>query len=441
MFCFEIGKSYMENYEKMFFNVASEKAEEVSGVLEQAAKTLEEGPVSAILSDSQVESYKDGCLYDAYAKLATVEAFGAWKETQSVYQSNVCTARNDMENSFNKSGTNIYDEDNSLWEQFENLERAYQRFDSYLDFVDIYRILPTKDINGNAWLNPDGTEAWQKEINYSKDEEYGVKLVAATSESLVESMNALRASVEENTYVLGDITEDGIVLTDDYLAVLNALLDPETLEGGKVFAAADVNRDGKISVADVTLIAAKVTNGIWPSLGGYLNAPMVGSENLTVSAEDNNGVQRIAINLENRKDYVACQMDIILPAGMTVVGESVGNRANGHALYSKDIDGVHRVVISTIENNCFTNGSAILYLDVQGGSIDKVALDKVIFAEANGRETTITGSDATGINGMEAEGSLKQKIYTVGGQLLDKVKQGINIVRNANGKTQKVTGK
>lgn len=441
MFYFEGGKSYMENYEKLFFNVASEKAEVVNGVLEQAAKTLEEGPVSGILTDSQVESYKDGCLYDAYAKLATVEAFGAWKETQSVYQSKVYTALNAMENSFNKSGTNIYDEDNTLWEQFNNLERACQRFDSYLNFVDIYRILPMKDINGNAWLNPDGSEAWQKEINYSKDEEYGVKLVAATSESLVESMNALRTSIEENTYVLGDVTEDGVVLTDDYLAVLNALLDPETLEGGKVFAAADVNRDGKISIADVTLIAAKVTNGLWPSLGGTLNAPMVGSENLTVSAEDNNGVQRIAINLENRKDYVACQMDIILPAGMTVVGESVGNRANGHALYSKDIDGVHRVVISTIENNCFTNGSAILYLDVQGGSIDKVALDKVIFAEANGRETYITGSDATGISGMEAEGSLKQKIYTVGGQLLDKVKQGINIVRNANGKTQKVTGK
>lgn len=441
VFEFESDKSYMENYEKLFFNVASEKAEEVSDVLEQAAKTLEEGPVSAILTDSQVESYKDGCLNEAYAKLATVEAFGAWYETKLVYQSKVYTARYDMENSFNKSGTNIYDEDNSLWEQFNNLERACQNFNNYLDFVDIYRILPTKDINGNAWLNPDGSEAWQKEINYSKDEEYGVKLVAATSESLVESMNALRTSIEENTYVLGDVTEDGVVLTDDYLAVLNALLDPETLEGGKVFAAADVNRDGKISIADVTLIAAKVTNGLWPSLGGSLNAPMVGSENLTVSAEDNNGVQRIAINLENRKDYVACQMDIILPAGMTVVGESVGNRANGHALYSKDIDGVHRVVISTIENNSFTNGSAILYLDVQGGCIDKVALDKVIFAEANGRETYITGSDATGISGMEAEGSLKQKIYTVGGQLLDKVKQGINIVRNANGKTQKVTGK
>lgn len=440
-FVFESGKSYMENYEKLFFNVGNEKAEVVSGVLEQAAKTLEEGPVSAILTDSQVESYKDGCLYDAYAKLAMAEVFGAYNETYQVYRSNVWGAYSAMQNSFYKSGTKIYDEDGALREQFDNLTLAKQNFDNYLDFHGWDRILPTKDINGNAWLNPDGSEAGQKEINYSKDEEYGVKLVAATSESLVESMNALRISIEENTYVLGDVTEDGVVLTDDYLAVLNALLDPETLEGGKVFAAADVNRDGKISIADVTLIAAKVTNGLWPSLGGSLNAPMVGSENLTVSAEDNNGVQRIAINLENRKDYVACQMDIILPAGMTVVGESVGNRANGHALYSKDIDGVHRVVISTIENNSFTNGSAILYLDVQGGSIDKVALDKVIFAEANGRETTITGSDATGISGMEAEGSLKQKIYTVGGQLLDKVKQGINIVRNANGKTQKVTGK
>ena len=444
VFVLESGKSYMENYEKLFFNVASEKAEEVSDVLEQAAKTLEEGPVSAILTDSQVESYKDGCLYDAYAKLAVAEVFGAWYETKQVYQNNVWIALNGMKESFYKSGTNIYDEDGALREQFDNLKLACQNFDNYLTIPEmgqIDRILPKKDINGNAWLNPDGSVASIKEVNYPKDEEYGVKLVAATSESLVESMNALRTSIEENTYVLGDVTEDGIVLTDDYLAVLNALLDSETLEGGKVFAAADVNRDGKISIADVTLIAAKVTNGIWPSLGGSLNAPMLGSENLTVSAEDNNGVQRIAINLENRKDYVACQMDIILPAGMTVVGESVGNRANGHALYSKDIDGVHRVVISTIENNCFTNGSAILYLDVQGGSIDKVALDKVIFAEANGRETTITGSDATGISGMEAEGSLKQKIYTVGGQLLDKVKQGINIVRNANGKTQKVTGK
>lgn len=132
VFVFERGKSYMENYEKLFFNVASEKAEEVSGVLEQAAKTLEEGPVSAILTDSQVESYKDGSLKDAYAKLETVEVLGAWYETKQVYQFNVLSALYDMEKSFYKSGTKIYDEDGALREQFDNLKLAQQNFDNYL---------------------------------------------------------------------------------------------------------------------------------------------------------------------------------------------------------------------------------------------------------------------------------------------------------------------
>ena len=123
---------------------------------------------------------------------------------------------------------------------------------------------------------------------------------------------------------------------------------------------------------------------------------------------------------------------------MTVVGESVGNRANGHNVYSMDVNGVHRVIVSTIENNSFVGGDAILYLDVTGGSVDKITLDNIIFAEANGRATTIEGNGATGIDGVEAESGLKQKIYSVGGQLLNKVKQGINIIRNANGKSQKV---
>lgn len=150
VFVFERGKSYMENYEKLFFNVASEKAEEVSGVLEQAAKTLEEGPVSAILTDSQVESYKDGSLKDAYAKLETVEVLGAWYETKQVYQFNVLSALYDMEKSFYKSGTKIYDEDGALREQFDNLKLAQQNFDNYLAFGEMGQIdliLPTKDIN------------------------------------------------------------------------------------------------------------------------------------------------------------------------------------------------------------------------------------------------------------------------------------------------------
>lgn len=75
---------------------------------------------------------------------------------------------------------------------------------------------------------------------------------------------------------------------------------------------------------------------------------------------------------------------------------------------------------------------------MQGGNADSMTLENVIFSEANGRISRIGGDSTTGINGVEAESSLKQKVYSVGGQLLNKVKNGINIIRNANGKSQKV---
>ena len=335
----------------------------------------------------------------------------------------------------------VYDENGELDAAHMALENRYVAFMNYIQHFgydyDGVILTPDKDINGNKWLDENGEPTAKPRIVYAKDEKLGVKLVASTTDALLEEMNALTASAAENQYVSGDLTGDREVLGDDYIAILNAALNPESVEG-KTFAAADVNGDGKLTIADVTLIASKITNGAFPTMGGVTPAPMSSAETMSVSAEDMNGVQRIAINLNNHKEYVGCQMDIVLPAGMTVVGESVGNRANGHNVYSMDVNGVHRVIVSTIENNSFVGGDAILYLDVTGGSVDKIALDNIIFAEANGRATTIEGNGATGIDGVEAESGLKQKIYSVGGQLLNKVKQGINIIRNANGKSQKV---
>ena len=49
---FESGKSYMENYEKLFFNVASEKAEEVS-------VDYSEEKATEILSQEEVKAVAD----------------------------------------------------------------------------------------------------------------------------------------------------------------------------------------------------------------------------------------------------------------------------------------------------------------------------------------------------------------------------------------------
>ena len=52
--------------------------------------------------------------------------------------------------------------------------------------------------------------------------------------------------------------------------------------------------------------------------------------------------------------------------------------------------------------------------------------------------------EATGINGVVSNansGSLKQRIYSVGGQMMDGVKKGINIIMNSDGTARKVLKK
>lgn len=431
---------YWSEYYNDLYGYVEADVEKANAKIVKAENLLENGPATELLTETEVNNIVNNF---AYSTLTQAEAMGAYFETDLVYRQNVLNAYYAMDNTFNSGDSELYDENDELWNAYYALSSRFDAFKDYIynfnyDNNDGFILAPKYDINGNVWLDENGKPATTKpRIVYAKDEKLGVKLVASTSAALLEEMNALTASAAENQYVPGDLTGDREVLGDDYIAILNAALNPESVEG-KTFAAADVNDDGKLTIADVTLIATKITKGAFPTIGGVTPAPMSSAETMSVSAEDMNGVQRIAINLNNHKEYVGCQMDIVLPAGMTIVGESVGNRANGHNVYSKDVNGVHRVIVSTIENNSFVGGDAILYLDVTGGSVDKLALDNIIFAEANGRATTIEGNGATGIDGVEAESGLKQKIYSVGGQLLNKVKQGINIIRNANGKSQKV---
>lgn len=437
--CIISGYENWSEFYNSYYSIVAANVEVTNAKIVEAENLLENGPASGLMTETEADNIVNNF---AYSALTEVEALGAYYETILVYGPNVANAYRAMEKAFHSIDINVYDENGELDAAHMAFENRYIAFMNYIQHFgydyDGVILTPDKDINGNVWLDENGEPTTAKpRIIYAKDEKLGVKLVASTTDALVEEMNALTASAAENQYVSGDLTGDREVLGDDYIAILNAALNPESIEG-KTFAAADVNGDGKLTIADVTLIASKITNGAFPTMGGVTPAPMSSAETMSVSAEDMNGVQRIAINLNNHKEYVGCQMDIVLPTGMTVVGESVGNRANGHNVYSMDVNGVHRVIVSTIENNSFVGGDAILYLDVTGGSVDKLALDNIIFAEANGRATTIEGNGATGIDGVEAESGLKQKIYSVGGQLLNKVKQGINIIRNANGKSQKV---
>ena len=130
---------------------------------------------------------------------------------------------------------------------------------------------------------------------------------------------------------------------------------------------------------------------------------------------------------------------------MKLAGQSLSSRANGHELFANEIaGGTYRLVASTVENNAF-NGSngALIYLDVEVGSDyngGNITIDNVIFSDAQANSYYLTNNGPivpTGIEGIEAA-SVKERIYSVGGQMMKAVKKGINIIVGENNETKKV---
>ena len=130
---------------------------------------------------------------------------------------------------------------------------------------------------------------------------------------------------------------------------------------------------------------------------------------------------------------------------MKLAGQSLSDRANGHELLANEISGgTYRLVASTVENHEFNGrNGALIYLDVEVGSDyngGDILVDNVIFSDTQANRYYLTQNGPivpTGIDGIEAA-SVKERIYSVGGQMMKAVKKGINIIVGENNKTQKV---
>lgn len=335
----------------------------------------------------------------------------------------------------------------------KTLNQAYTSISKAIDALtkynsDAYAGVISKDVDGNDLKDDKGKIVSTKSINYLSEADAVVFGKIAT---LTTNVKNYINDVNSDNYILGDVTNDGSILVDDYNTIKGYVLAPTTAPtSGRAFIAADVNGDGNINIGDVTAVANIIINrGFAARVRAMRIAAVASTDAITLSSASEGTTQRIAINLKNSVAYVACQMDIKLPVGMTLVGESLSGRANGHTLNSNDLsDGSHRVVISTVENNNFNDSeSAILYLDVNtanSSDIDKVSVSNIMFTDANARVynfADLTSGSATGINGVKADQGIGSKIYSVGGKLLNTLQKGINIIRNADGSTKKIINK
>ena len=316
----------------------------------------------------------------------------------------------------------------------------YNNYAYYDDFVEY-------DINGNQIVTEDGIIG--KSISYMSE---AVPELEAKIAELTESLNALSAEADDNAYILGDVDRNGEVLVDDYTEIINYALGNNVPEAGSMkFLAADVNEDGNINIGDVTKVT-KIILDIDTYSARHAVTQLGASQNgatadaLTLTADDENGVKRVAVSLKATKAYVGAQLDVKLPAGVTLLNESLGEAATDHQLYSNTLgDGTHRIIISSMQNSEFAaGGETLVYLELSGRNADRVTVADVMVTDASGMLYSVGGNGndgTTGIDGVNAEKSLKEKIYSVGGQMMNSIKKGINIIRNADGTTKKVIRK
>ncbi|UPS44984.1 hypothetical protein M1D30_02110 [Prevotella sp. E15-22] len=256
-------------------------------------------------------------------------------------------------------------------------------------------------------------------------------------------LNALVQAVKDMSLaedVKGHITGGDEIGADDVQALINIIINGQ--EGEQNLEVCDINGDGRITVTDIIWLQFFDIFHEWPNMaatarGGYEMSDAVKME--VVSTRGN--ITRLAINLSNNDSYRAFQIGMQLPAGAKVVGQSLGDRVeNAYLMHSQATEGNVRFMTIAFNSEFAGNEGAVLYVDVENLNGD-VALTEAYFTNVELNEADLLSSGQTTsiresiTNALESAG---QKIYNMGGRVMNGLKKGINIIRRNDGSNEKV---
>lgn len=327
----------------------------------------------------------------------------------------------------------------SLTEEAKALKEQADNLSTYNDAANTGKI--SADIDGNEFKEP-------KDIDYMKE---AAQTISNRLNTLKQALRTLNQSIEDNTYIPGDADGDGYVQATDYMQIIKYVLGMDKLpeENTVEFLAADANGDGRINSGDIVNVVNNIL-GIRTvdALERVMTTnSMESTGEMQMTLVEGQAGKRLAIRLNSANLYVACQMDVKVPEGVTVMGESIEGMGE-HSLYTaKHADGTLSLVISSLENAVIdTKGNATIYLDVEGNGAESITVSNVTAADAAGATYSILGkNEATGIDGVNSTNNssmgLKERVYSVGGQMMDSLKKGINIIRNSDGTARKILKK
>lgn len=242
-------------------------------------------------------------------------------------------------------------------------------------------------------------------------------------------------------YMLGDVNHDGVLNILDIQIMIDLVgystpldkLDP--LQA----AEADINFSNDLSIVDLDLLISLVKNS------NSLNMQQVSSKLITdgynnmglnlVSSE--NGTRTYAVYLDNQTIFRAGQLDIFTSGNAEVVAVNGTERIANHDVYSFNNTGDYtRVLLVSMNNAPFVGDRGnLLYVIVEGEG--ELNLRNIIFVDTRSEGHSLLESTATGIESVVAGDNGIEMIYDAQGRAHNRVQQGINIIRHADGSVTK----
>ncbi len=331
--------------------------------------------------------------------------------------------------------------------------RIYKLFINAYNYNDYtyYNGSVLTDIDGNYTVDEDGNTIVVP-IDYLSE---AYPVVVERIAQLTADVAQLKSDAETMSYLEGDVDGDKQVTVNDYSTLRNFILNNVAYEDASESQryAADYNGNGQFEVGDLNAIS-NIIFGIETPTRVRASVRAASGENeisMTKQAEEISvfgKTVKVAVSLTNSKAFTAGQFDIQLPEGMSIAGNELTDRSNGHEIFVNEIgDGLYRVLVATIDNNAFNGNSGdLVVLNMQVGSNvadGNIQMSNAIFADAQGRAYSlgdIDGTNATGIESINAA-TAKERVYSIGGQIMKTVKKGINIIVGENGEAKKVIKK
>lgn len=258
-------------------------------------------------------------------------------------------------------------------------------------------------------------------------------------------------TIEENTFKLGDIDLDpnGEVNVIDLQLLINMVMEGVTFdelekENPRMAYAADITKNKSINIADVTSMIYMildeqtadetttprlVPNAAMMSGNGVYGMDMVSSENTD---------REYAMALSGMTSFVGAQMDIQLPAGMTLESAELVDASTDHEVaISENGAGSYRLVIYSMTNSTVNAVEGVM-LRIHTSGIGTPEMSNVIFADEESNAWLINKANQSIIDSIiSGAKNLKDRIYNAAGQTMRKIQKGINIIRHSDGTTTK----